>query len=336
MAVASTAAFWPLDVRAGRAWLKSRLSLPEEVGRYAEHAERKAPPAVGSCELPDLSTAHFASRKCSAQKDSEVVAECFENGAGTNHPKSSRPAVTLRDLTFRYAKREPFILKRLSAGFEAGRAHGIVGGNGSGKSTLLAFIAGALKPQLGCARIASGLTLAALPQNVKASFVHDTLGEDLREQVPGITPQAARKMAARLGLEHLLARHPYDLSGGEAQKAALAKLLLLNPDILLLDEPTKGLDALAKWELGVALDALTKEGCTLIMVTHDLSFVAAHTDTCSLLADGDLIATGQTRDFFTGNTFYTTPISRMTQGLLDGCITVDDAITQLSDYEEAS
>ena len=230
-------------------------------------------------------------------------------------------ALIIKDLTFRYGKQEPFVLKHLFADFEAGQTHGIVGGNGSGKSTLLGLISGIYKPQLGKVKLAQGLLLAALPQNPKASFVCDTLGQELRENG---TAEKVEAIAKRLKLAHLLDRHPYDLSGGEMQKAALAKLLLTNPDILLLDEPTKGLDALTKQEIGAILDELQGEGKTIIIVTHDLPFAARYTRTCSLLANGELIASDETRAFFAGNTFYTTPTNRMTRGILDGCIIPED------------
>ncbi|MCL2746538.1 MAG: ATP-binding cassette domain-containing protein, partial [Coriobacteriia bacterium] len=138
-----------------------------------------------------------------------------------------------------------------------------------------------------------------------------------------------QELAQRLDIDHLLNRHPYDLSGGETQKAALAKLLLTSPDILLLDEPTKGLDAEAKLEIGRIFEQLAAEGKTLLLVTHDLPFAASFTHSCSLLANGELIAHGQTHDFFTGNSFYTTPTNRMTRGILDGCVTVEDAVKAL-------
>jgi len=236
-------------------------------------------------------------------------------------------AIILRDLCFRYAKDEPYILKYLHAEFASGQTHGIVGGNASGKSTLLGLISGALKPQIGYVRRSKDLRLAALPQNPKASFVHDALREDLLEF--SASANAMHELVQRLEISCLLDRHPYDLSGGETQKAALAKLLLTNPDILLLDEPTKGLDAEAKLEIGRIFDQLTAEGKTIIMVTHDLPFAATYTQSCSLLANGELIAHGQTHDFFLGNSFYTTPTNRMTRGILDDCVTVADAVEAL-------
>ena len=239
-------------------------------------------------------------------------------------------AIKIKDLCFRYSKNEPFVLKYLNAEFTQGQIHGIVGGNASGKSTLLGLIAGVLKPQLGKIKVEKGMKLAALAQNPKASFVCDTVYEDLREFDAGITEVTAKEMAQKMDITQLLDRHPYDLSGGEAQKVALAKLLLLQPDILLLDEPTKGLDATAKQEIGHIFDQLVAEGKTLILVTHDLAFAAQHTQTCSLLANGELIAQDATHNFFVGNSFYTTPTYRMTRGIIEGCVTVEDAVKAIS------
>ena len=245
-------------------------------------------------------------------------------------------AIRIKDLCFRYGKTEPFVLKHLNAEFAQGQVHGIVGGNASGKSTLLGLIAAVLKPQFGKVKVEKGMKIAALAQNPKASFVCDTVYEDLRELDSNITEAAAKEMAQKIGIAHLLDRHPYDLSGGEAQKAALAKLLLLQPDILLLDEPTRGLDAAAKQEIGQIFDQLAAAGKTLIVVTHDLPFAAQHTQTCSLLANGEIIAQDETHNFFIGNSFYTTPTYRMTRGIIEGCVTVEDAVEMIgSDSEKA-
>jgi len=249
------------------------------------------------------------------------------------HPitPKDKNAVILRDLSFKYAKHDPFVLKHLSASFERGRIHGIVGGNASGKSTLLSVICDLLRPQFGKVRIDKQLRLAALPQNPKASFVQDTVQEDLLGADSSITLDGVQLMAQHLNIDQLLDRHPFDLSGGEAQKAALAKLLLLDPDVILLDEPTKGLDAQAKQEIGQIFTDLASQGKTLIVVTHDLSFAANYTQTCSLLANGEIIARDETRAFFTGNNFYTTATNRMSRNIVDNCVTVDDLVAALAE-----
>jgi energy-coupling factor transport system ATP-binding protein len=157
-------------------------------------------------------------------------------------------------------------------------------------------------------------------------FVCDTVAADLREHDASITDEDVTALADRLHIENLLDRHPYDLSAGEMQKAALAKALLLRPDILLLDEPTKGLDAFAKKEIGELLTGLKRSGVTIIMVTHDIEFAAEYADVCSMLFGRAIIANGDARDFFAGNMFYTTSVSRMTRDILDGCVLESDVI----------
>lgn len=131
-------------------------------------------------------------------------------------------------------------------------------------------------------------------------------------------------MLKRFLLQGVSERHPYDLSGGEQQKTALAKLLLLQPDVLLLDEPTKGLDAFAKRELRSVLEGLRLEGKTVLMVTHDLEFAAAAADRCSMLSDGEIVCTDQGKEFFASNLFYTTQTNRMMRGFADRCVMPED------------
>ena len=132
--------------------------------------------------------------------------------------------------------------------------------------------------------------------------------------------------AGYFGLTHLLGHHPYDLSGGEMQKAALCRLLLTEPDILLLDEPTKGLDAFAKAEIAALLRRLAEAGKAILLVTHDLEFAAANARRCAMLFDGEVLCTQATHAFFLGNMFYTTAVSRMTRGLVEGCVVEEDIL----------
>lgn len=127
-------------------------------------------------------------------------------------------------------------------------------------------------------------------------------------------------------LEHLFDQHPYDLSGGEQQRLALAKILLLKPQILLLDEPTKGLDNHFKREFGEILRKLQEHGVTIIMVSHDIEFCALFGDVCGLFFDGNIVTSNSPRAFFSGNSFYTTAANRMSRHLFDNAITVKDVI----------
>ena len=168
-----------------------------------------------------------------------------------------------------------------------------------------------------------------LPQNPQTLFVKATVREDLLEIIPKSErkPERLAQVVSLCKLAELLDRHPYDLSGGEQQRVALAKILLLNPDILLFDEPTKGLDAEFKKTFARIIRRLTKRGVCVIMVSHDAEICASFDDRCAMFFDGAIVAEGTPREFFSSGSFYTTSASRMARGLLPGAITPEDVIT---------
>lgn len=183
----------------------------------------------------------------------------------------------------------------------------MVGGNGCGKSTLLRLVAGVLKPERGRVRNNLRARQALLPQDPKALFVRDTVREELMEWSRGAGYGAAEVDAAmdRFGIAPLAAQHPYDTSGGQQQKIALVKLLLTCPQLLLLDEPTKGLDAPSRLEIARILRTLRdEEGCTVVLVTHDLAFASRVADTMTMLFDGEVAASQPAREFCEENLFY--------------------------------
>lgn len=142
-----------------------------------------------------------------------------------------------------------------------------------------------------------------LPQNPQALFVKKSVREDLIEILKGraFSRKAQEERiawAVRLcRLEELLDRHPYDLSGGEQQRAALAKVLLLGPEILLLDEPTKGLDAEFKQTFAEILQTLLRQEVALLMVSHDIEFCARYAHRCALFFDGSIVTEAPPRAF---------------------------------------
>lgn len=235
-------------------------------------------------------------------------------------------AVEAKELWFRYDRQEPFVMRGLSLRVNAGEIHALFGGNGSGKSTLLHLLCGIDQPARGRILRESGRRIGLLPQNPQTLFVADTLWEDLcdgREEA-GFCEEDVRSWMERFGLQALEERHPYDLSGGEQQKAALVKVLLRHPDILLLDEPTKGMDAAARALLARILTGLKDQGRTVLLATHDLAFAAEVADVCSLLQSGEVACTERGKGFFTGNLFYTTPLCRLTRGWTPDCVTWED------------
>ena len=214
-------------------------------------------------------------------------------------------AAAIREAWFRYDRAGGWVLRGLDVAFSAGAVHAIVGGNGCGKSTMLSVLAKTAKLQRG--RMVRGAASAALlPQNPKALLVAETVRDELMEWAStcGYDEATAQERAARLGLAGLDARHPYDLSGGQRQLLALAKLLLIGPELLLLDEPTKGLDLASRRIIARALCDHAKAGGTVIMATHDLDFAEQVSDDVAMMFDGEIACMEPPADFFADNVFY--------------------------------
>lgn len=246
------------------------------------------------------------------------------------HAYPPEAAITARDLWFKYEKDLPDVVKGLSLTVRRGEFLALLGGNGTGKTTSLKLLSGLLQPCRG--ELETVGRLGVLPQNPQALFVKKTVREDLFELLKGRPlPRAAQEaQVARVvtlcRLEELLDRHPYDLSGGEQQRAALAKILLLEPDVLLLDEPTKGLDAGFKQALAEILQRLLRRGVAVLMVSHDIEFCARYAHRCALFFDGTIVTEGPPRAFFSGNSFYTTAANRMARARLPGAVTAEEVI----------
>ena len=225
-------------------------------------------------------------------------------------------SVFCKDVWFRYEKNGRDVVKGLNLNVGKGEIFAIIGGNGTGKTTTIHLLSNILKAYRGKIKVTGKAAL--LPQNVQTLFEKETVWEELGN----ISEQIIKDM----NLGELLNMHPYDLSGGEQQKAALAKVLSKNPDILLLDEPTKGIDNIFKEELGVLLQSLAKKGKTIILVSHDLEFCGEYVDRCGLFADGSLISMGKVGEFFTNNRFYTTTVAKMTKGIVENAYKMEDII----------
>lgn len=239
-------------------------------------------------------------------------------------------ALQCKNLWQRYEKNSPDILKGCDLGIRKGECYGLLGSNGGGKSTLLRVICGLCKPYMGTVSLFgkkqkayknSSLfrgMLAFLPQEPVTMFVKESVREDLLQSGDKVTVE---NVSQRMGIEHLLDRHPWDLSGGEIQKCAFAKILLADPKIIVLDECTKGMDSFAKKALGDVLASLKGEGRTILLVTHDLEFAAQYCDRCGLLFDGKIVAEDNAVEFFSHNRFYTTAAARLTRGFFSGAVT---------------
>ena len=258
------------------------------------------------------------------------------HAAAKTRPRSSKPEAPLlsaREVTFRYEKEGPEVLRKLNLSLHQGELLAILGGNGAGKSTLLQVLSGLAKPQRGKVDCAKGVTSGFLAQNPLLYFSYDTVQEELLHmaQMAGRSKGEAKLEIDRLlevfELHQVLESHPHDLSGGQQQKLALAMVMLLKPDILLLDEPTKGLDPEAKTRFAALLRQLLEQGISIVTVTHDVEFAARYASRCALLFDGSITAEGTPAEFFSSNYFYTTAVNRMVRDFLPQALTLEDVMT---------
>lgn len=256
----------------------------------------------------------------------EDIPQTDESTAESTEPY----ALECKNIWQRYEKDSPDILKGCDLAVRKGECYGLLGSNGGGKSTLLRVICGLCKPYMGAVSLFGKKQkaykngslfremLAFLPQEPVTMFVKESVREDLLQSAD---ENAVKKIAERMGIEHLLDRHPWDLSGGEIQKCAFAKILLADPKMIVLDECTKGMDSFAKKALGDVLASLKAEGRTILLVTHDFEFAAENCERCGLLFDGKIAAEDNAVRFFSHNRFYTTAAARLTRGFFSGAVT---------------
>ena len=243
--------------------------------------------------------------------------------------------IEIKDAWFRYEKKLPDIVKGLKLNIKKGELFCIMGGNGTGKTTALSLISGLNKAYRGdilikgqriseIKNLYNGL-IGVLPQNPQSVFVEKTVYLDLMEISKD--KQKVRDMAVLCRIENFLESHPYDLSGGEQQRVALAKILLMEPEILLLDEPTKGMDAQFKEEFADILKSLKTNGVTVLMVSHDIEFCSEYADRCAMFFDGSITSVDTPREFFKGKNFYTTSANRMARTKIPDAVLPKDIIS---------
>lgn len=263
--------------------------------------------------------------------------DCVMNGIPVRYARmekekaydTSKIKLSTTDLWFRYEKNGRDIIKGLTLKVYDGEILAIIGGNGTGKTTLLSVLAGMRRAYRGKYRI-NGNRTALLPQNPQSLFVCDTVKEELLEAFEGTSIEKSeqniriQEIAEFLEINTLMDKHPYDISGGEQQRVALGKVLLLEPDLLLMDEPTKGLDNLLKMKFGELLKRLASNGRTLIFVSHDIEFCSRFANRCIMFFDGGISGEGTPRKLFSGNNFYTTAANRMARSyFVDGILPED-------------
>lgn len=261
-------------------------------------------------------------------KESALPLKKYEKDIPIRHP-----GICLENIWYRYERDSEYVLRGFSAKIQKGEIYSIVGGNAAGKSTLLKIATGVLKPERGKITVVEGQNhIGMVPQNPRNLFVEKTLIDDFeRIEVDNGKIDEVTRLCE---LETLMGNHPFDLSGGELQRAAIAKILLGAPEVLFLDEPTKGMDAAFKNKFKGFLKNLKSTGMTIVLVSHDLDFCAEVSDRCGMLFDGQNLCEGEPGQFFTDKRFYTTSANRMAKGIIPGAVTAEDILVVLRKREE--
>lgn len=283
----------------------------------------------------------------------EVAYTRVEDDKEYNNIYSDKAAIKMKDVWFKYEKDGNDIVKDLNFEVKEGEFFCVVGGNGTGKSTTVSLICGINKPYRGKVELFEknikeyknkelfNNNIAILPQDPQSLFVKNTVEKDLYEMFPklGMSKREKINKIAKISklveIEDLLNHHPYDLSGGEQQRAALAKVLLLEPKLLILDEPTKGLDAHFKVKFAKIINKLIENKVTVVMVSHDIEFCASYAHRCALFFDGSIVTSNTPNKFFSGNSFYTTVANRMSRQVFENAVTCEDVITLCNGNKEA-
>lgn len=283
----------------------------------------------------------------------EVAYTRVEDDKEYNNIYSDKAAIKMKDVWFKYEKDGNDIVKDLNFEVKEGEFFCVVGGNGTGKSTTVSLICGINKPYRGKVEVFEknikeyknkelfNNNIAILPQDPQSLFVKNTVEKDLYEMFPklGMSKREKinkiEKISKLVEIEDLLNHHPYDLSGGEQQRAALAKVLLLEPKLLILDEPTKGLDAHFKVKFAKIINKLIENKVTVVMVSHDIEFCASYAHRCALFFDGSIVTSNTPNKFFSGNSFYTTVANRMSRQVFENAVTCEDVITLCNGNKEA-
>lgn len=332
----------PVTVRDGRDWL-AKVCREREIAPYIERAGGVFAVTAQDQDGRDQVTAGLTAPDLDGrdQKTSRSAA-------------GRKPILECHDVWFRYDKNLPDVVRGLNLTVYEGEFYCLLGGNGTGKSTTMSMLCRLRRPYRGRILLAGKDLrkysdkelfreyLGVLPQNPQSLFVKKTVELELYEMIGGIKErkngeydldmdksEVIRGIAELTHMEDLMQRHPYDLSGGEQQRLALAKILLLRPRVLLMDEPTKGLDGYFKQEFAEILKTLQAQGVTIFIISHDIEFCAAWADRCGLFFDGSTAAEGQPVTFFSGNNFYTTAANRMARKYFPDAITGSDVIRKL-------
>ena len=298
---------------------------------------------------------HITNKKYHSQEKSGILDKISLGG-------NKNALINMNGIYFAYEKGN-LILKNVDFELEKGDFVSLIGGNGVGKSTFLQLLVGILKPIKGKVKYKKGIKRAYVHQNPMIHFSKDNVKEEFLESIleskllqnnsVGFNKETyddLLKMSNEEfiesdilnGLEFdsiefkfkelieffdicdLIDKHPYDCSGGEQQKIVIVKALLQNADVLVLDEPTKGLDPISSKNLANILNSLRDNGITILMTSHDLDFVANNCKRCLMLFDKDIQIDDDPKVIFAENNFYTTFVNRMVKDYVPEIVTLDD------------
>lgn len=274
------------------------------------------------------------------------------NRPGLNKTKKGiriTPLLEAEDIWFTYPRgREA--LKGVSLKVDPGDFAVIMGGNAAGKTTFLKLAAGLLKPDRGRVFVGGTDTRAAalpelarnigyLSQNPNDYLFQDSVEEELLFTMRNFGTEdtgLVESTLIKLGLAELSKINPRELSGGERQRAALASVLVSQPELLLLDEPTRGMDYVLKGELGILLTELNRQGMTIVMVTHDVEFAAEYAKRIILIFDGQIVNDDSTHQVMGDSLFYSPQMARLFKGFADNVLTVREALELINALRQGS
>jgi len=258
-------------------------------------------------------------------------------GTGRQAPPAGTAALTVRDLWHSYPSAAAPALRGVTFSVAQGEFVALMGRNGSGKSTLLKHLVGLLRPDRGQIQVAghdtAGLSIDDLtglvgyvPQNPGALLFEDTVRQELdfTRRNHGLPPMDYAPLLRSLGIEQHAGRFPRDLSVGERQRVALASILVVTPQIILLDEPTRGLDYPQKEALAGYLLAQKAAGRTTIMCTHDVELVAGCADRVIILGDGEVVVDGPARKVMTSSMVFASQVNKLLRD--ERFVTVQDVL----------
>ena len=334
----------PQTVREGR------LYLEREYGDALDRRGTDVPRDDDESVIADVSSVTAGEYPSSLRGASRSEQREAEGDEAATKQSSNDPLLKLKEVWFRYERDGQDIVKDLALTVYPGEFVCVVGGNGTGKSTMLGVISGENKYYRGYARTLgldpkkergetlTNAGLAILPQDPQTLFTRATVFDNLvdvafayaKRRGENPSPEDIEAEVLRVcemtDTLDLMGFHPYDVSGGEQQRTGLSMALLTRPKLLLLDEPTKGMDGFFKEKFSAILKNLCDQGIGVLMVSHDVEFCAKYADRCALFFNGSIVSEGEPRTFFSGNSFYTTAANRMARELFPNAITAEEII----------